>query len=80
MLNMQMMAGASFNTEGRVSKIKAETLILAGLGDRVVPCENAKLLYDKIAHSRLEIVEGGGHVFFMEESEATNKIIKEFLK
>lgn len=75
----QLMAGASFNAEERVNKIKAETLILAGSGDRVVPPENARLLHMRIANSRVEIIDGAGHLFFMEEPDITNKLIIDFL-
>lgn len=75
----QLMAGASFNAEERVVRINAETLILAGKGDRVVPWENTKLLQEKISNSHVEIIENAGHVFFMEESHKTNKLIIDFL-
>lgn len=75
----QLMAGASFNAEEKVNKIKAETLIMAGKKDRVVPYENTLLLNERIPNSRVEIIENGGHVFFMEESEISNKLIIDFL-
>ncbi|GGM42080.1 alpha/beta hydrolase [Paraliobacillus quinghaiensis] len=75
----QLMAGASFNGENWTSSIKAETLILAGKGDRVVPYQNAEMLNEKIISSRLEIIDKGGHVFFMEEPEKTNQLIVDFL-
>lgn len=76
----QLMAGASFNAEDRLCKIKAETLILAGKGDRVVPFENSKLLNQKIVNSKYEVIEGAGHVFLMEKPDITNKLIVEFLE
>lgn len=75
----QLMAGASFNAENRLDKIKSETLILAGRGDRVVPTENVSLLKEKITCSMAKIIENAGHVFFMEQPEETNKVIMEFL-
>lgn len=75
----QLMAGVSFNAEERVQQIKAETLILAGKGDRVVPYKNSELLASKLQNSRVELIENGGHVFFMEQTEATNRTIIEFL-
>jgi pimeloyl-ACP methyl ester carboxylesterase len=75
----QLYAGASFNSETRVHSIWAKTLILAGRGDRVVPCENARLLHEKIPNSREIIIEGTGHLFFMEKPEVTNRFIINFL-
>ncbi|QUI23641.1 alpha/beta hydrolase [Vallitalea pronyensis] len=77
--NRQLMASAGFNTEERLCKVKAETLILAGRGDRVVPWENSQLIQNKIPHSRCEVLEGAGHVFFMEQPALTNKLIVDFL-
>lgn len=76
----QLMAGASFDAEERVCRIKAETLIMAGSGDRVVPYENAKLLNGGITDSKIIIVEDSGHIFFMEKPEITNKHIIDFLR
>ncbi len=76
----QLMAGASFNSEDRLCKIKAETLILAGKGDRVVPWENSILLNEKIVNSKYEVIEGAGHIFFMERPDITNSLVIEFLK
>lgn len=75
----QLMAGASFDGENRLEKIKSETLILAGRGDRVVPSENASLLKEKISCSEVKIIENAGHVFFMEQPEITNRFITDFL-
>ncbi len=76
----QLMAGATFNREEDVSKIKSETLILAGRGDRVVPWENINLLNLKIPCSTTKVIENAGHVFFMERPEESNKIIIDFLQ
>lgn len=75
----QLYAGASFNSEARVHTIWAKTLILAGRGDRVVPCENARLLHEKIPNSKEIIIEGTGHLFLMEKPDVTNRLIINFL-
>lgn len=76
----QLLAGASFNSEERVNQIIADTLIMAGRGDRVVPYGNAQMLHEKIVHSRVEILEDAGHLFFMEKPVETNELIIDFLK
>ncbi|WP_353892739.1 alpha/beta fold hydrolase [Proteinivorax hydrogeniformans] len=75
----QLMAGASFNGEANTQKIKAETLIVAGEKDKVVPPENAHLLHERICSSKLEIIENGGHVFFMEQPDKSNEVFLNFL-
>lgn len=76
----QLMAGASFNIESRIHNVTAETLILSGDGDRVVPYRNSYMLQEKIPQSRVEIIKDGGHVFFMECPDETNVLIVDFLK
>ncbi|RSK28359.1 alpha/beta hydrolase [Bacillus sp. HMF5848] len=76
----QLFAGASFNAEDRVATITADTLVLAGKGDRVVPYKNSFLLQEKMPQSQVAIIEDGGHVFFMERPDETNSIIINFLK
>lgn len=75
----QLIAGASFDAADRVNQIKSETLIIAGKGDRVLPYENAFLLNEQIQNSRVEILEGSGHLLFMERPDVTNKLIVDFL-
>lgn len=75
----QLYAGASFNREDDVYSIVADTLVLAGQGDRVVPPENAQLLFEKIPQSKVSIIEESGHLFFMERPDVVNKQIIDFL-
>lgn len=75
----QMMAGALFNSEGRVNQIKAPTLIMAGSLDEVVPPANASLLADKISGSTVHVVEDTGHLFFMEKADEANRVLLDFL-
>jgi pimeloyl-ACP methyl ester carboxylesterase len=60
--------------------IQSPTLILTGDQDRLVPVDNAKLLRQRIPNSSLEIVNGGGHQFMIEQPDITNKIVVNFLK
>lgn len=76
----QLMAGVSFNAKDYLNKVKAETLIIAGKGDRVVPYENSKLLNEYISGSNRVIISNAGHLFFMEQPEITNRLIINFLK
>lgn len=75
----QAMAAMGFNAEDRVSQITAPTLIAHGEDDRVVPVENARRLAAKIPSSRLEIFPGGGHAFTIEQAEAFNRCVTDFL-
>jgi pimeloyl-ACP methyl ester carboxylesterase len=54
-------------------------LILFGEHDKVVPPGNAELMQAKIANSEVAIIPGTGHIFAIEDPQATADIIREFL-
>lgn len=72
-------AGANFDASDRVGAIDVPTLVLHGTADRVVPVENARLLAGKIPDSRLELVEGGPHLFMIENADEVTGILLDFL-
>jgi len=59
--------------------MQAETLILMGGDDRVVPAVNGHILNWAIPDSRLEIVDGGGHLFLLTHPERSLASIRAFL-
>jgi pimeloyl-ACP methyl ester carboxylesterase len=67
---------ASF--ENHLYRIKAPTLILFGQYDKVVPPENAALLAEKIAGSKVVILPQAGHFFPIEVPEAASQAVIEF--
>jgi len=75
----QAAAVQNFDVSDRLDGLRVPTLILHGTNDQVVPVENARLLEEKIADSRLELVEGGSHLFFIEDDEYVNERLLEFL-
>ena len=75
----QLTAATSFDFENRVNEIKNETLILTGDKDRVVPMQNSVNLAEKMPNARLEIIENGSHMFFIEKVDEFNRAVKKFL-
>lgn len=75
----QLESATAFDAERRVVNIQAETLVLTGDADVVVPPENSRNLARAIPNARLEIVEGGSHMFFIEEADKFNRIITDFM-
>lgn len=75
----QLQSAMTFNTEERVSEITAETLILSGDDDAVVPAQNSQNLAARLPNARLEILKDGGHMAFVERSGEFNRIVREFL-
>lgn len=65
--------------ENRLADIAAETLILFGAHDKVVPPDNAALLAAKIPHNTIHILPNAGHIFPIEAPEEANRAIVEFL-
>ncbi len=72
-------AGVNFDVSDRVGEIDIPTLVMHGTNDQVLPHENAKLIAEKLANGRLELFEGGSHLFFIEESDRANELIAEFI-
>lgn len=75
----QLAAAIAFCAEDRVGKIKAETLVLTGDRDAVVPAENSTNLADAIPNTTLGVIAGGGHMAFVENASEFNSRVKEFL-
>jgi len=65
--------------ENRLPKVQAETLILFGEYDKVVPPGNADLLAAKIPDSTIHFLPNAGHFFPMEIPEAANEAVIKFL-
>ncbi|WP_254762537.1 alpha/beta fold hydrolase [Natrinema marinum] len=76
----QATAVQNFDVSDRLDGLRVPTLILHGTNDRVVPVTNARLLEEKIADSRLELVDGGSHLFFIEDDDAVNEQLLAFLE
>jgi len=74
----QAMAIQRFNTYGRLSQIKAPTLVTSGSDDILVPPANAYLLADRIPGAILEILPGLGHGFFWQSPEVVINLLNEF--
>ena len=75
----QAQAAAGMGFEGVEGEIAAPTLILGGTADNVVDYRNAEVLAARLPGSRLELLEGAGHLFFWEQPGESVRIINEFL-
>ncbi|MCP9485362.1 MAG: alpha/beta hydrolase [Gaiellaceae bacterium MAG52_C11] len=75
----QAAAGAGFDAADRLGGLVAPTLVQHGDGDVVVDPRNAELLAELIPDARLEVYEGGGHLFFWQEPERFVRELEEFL-
>lgn len=76
----QALAGARFDMEHDIEDIFAPTLVIHGDEDRYVPLANAEALAGALPEARLEVIEGAGHLVFIEKSAQVNQKIIAFLK
>jgi len=63
----------------RLGEIQAPTLILTGDSDRIIPAASSSVIHAHIPGSRLEIVAGTGHLFFLERPDEALRLLDEFL-
>lgn len=64
----------------RLSELAADTLIIAGSEDKVIPPENTQILADRIPNAFTTYIQGGGHGFFFQFPERTAQEITTFLE
>jgi len=76
----QLKAGMAFDLEGSVGTIRTPTLVIHGDEDAVVPVDRGRELHAAIPGSRLEILPGAGHLFFIEEAERTASLVLGFVR
>lgn len=72
-------AVASFDVSDRLDEIDVPVSLMHGTGDRVLPVENTRVLHEHLPDSRLELVDGGPHLFFVEDSDVVNDHLLDFL-
>lgn len=73
----QMRAITAHDTSGRLPDLQALTLVVHGTLDQMIPVHNGYMIAGLIPDSRLEILEGIGHMFFLEEPERTAELVRE---
>jgi pimeloyl-ACP methyl ester carboxylesterase len=75
----QAMAGSNFDDSAAVGRIGAPTLVVHGAEDRLVPPSNGRALAEAIPGARLRILEGAGHLVFIERAAEVNREVLAFL-
>jgi 3-oxoadipate enol-lactonase len=75
----QAKAGSRFDASGEVERIGSPTLVIHGAEDRYVPPSNARALARAIPDARLSILDGAGHLVFIERAAEVNREVLKFL-
>ena len=73
-----MMACDQFDIMAELDKIRLPALILCGREDRLTPVKYSDYLNKKIAGSKMEIIEGAGHMVMLEAPGALSQAILKF--
>jgi pimeloyl-ACP methyl ester carboxylesterase len=60
--------------------VTTPTLLLAGSQDRAIPLWQQRQICDVLPDTRFEVLEGAGHVVYLERREAFFTILKAFLR
>jgi pimeloyl-ACP methyl ester carboxylesterase len=76
--SLEAMAGRP-DSLSLLPRISVPTLIVAGAEDKVMPMISAQALKSGIPGSRLAVIDEAGHMVNMEEPEAFNSELREFL-
>ena len=76
----QVRAGARFDVSRDVGRITSPTLVIHGTEDRYVPVANAVALAEAIPGAKLRVLEGAGHLIFIERYADVNREVVTFLK
>ena len=69
-----------FDIMDKVHQITAPTLVICGTEDDMTPVKYARYFADKIAGSKLVMLEGGTHLVFLEKPDEVNRAIEDFLR
>jgi 3-oxoadipate enol-lactonase len=73
----QMRAITLHDTSARLPELQLPTLVVHGTLDRMLPVQNGHMIARLIPDSRLEILEGIGHMYFLEEPERSAQLVRE---
>jgi pimeloyl-ACP methyl ester carboxylesterase len=77
--SQQLVAGARFDASRDVRRIFAPALVIHGSEDRYVPPSGGRALAEAIPNARLRLVEGAGHLVFVERAAEVNREVVDFL-
>jgi 3-oxoadipate enol-lactonase len=75
----QLDAITEWSSHQRLHHLTVQTLVLTGDRDALVLPENARILQERIAGSRLHVISGAGHIFWHSHVDETVSVVSDFL-
>jgi pimeloyl-ACP methyl ester carboxylesterase len=79
-LGHRMKALREHDTYDRLPKIGCPTLVITGKDDALISWENSRILAERIAGAKLQILAPAGHCFWLERPEESLAAIVHFLR
>jgi 3-oxoadipate enol-lactonase len=76
----QIKAIKEHDTWENLTHIQNPTLVIVGSEDALIPPENSMILSERIPDARLQVIEKVGHQLFIEEPDACNRAVLNFLR
>ncbi|MEX2237832.1 MAG: alpha/beta hydrolase [Dehalococcoidia bacterium] len=76
----QMAGIMAHYTSERLGELKVPVLIVTGTGDRLVSCENSKLILAAIPHAESIEYPGAGHLYWDEDPEEVTRAVVGFAR
>ena len=77
LIRLQIQAISQHDVSSRLGEIETPTLVVHGELDRILDAENGRLIASAIPGARLEVMEGIGHLFWLEEPERSAGLVRE---
>jgi poly(3-hydroxyalkanoate) depolymerase len=75
----QLYSIAGWTSMPWLCRLRQPTLVLAGDDDPIVPLINGRILARLIPDARLRVIQGGGHLFVLEDPAAVADRVSDFL-
>jgi pimeloyl-ACP methyl ester carboxylesterase len=69
-IQRRIAAIAKYDVSDAIRSIRTPTLVITGAQDILMPVENSRRIAERIPGARLVLIEGGAHIFFLEQPEA----------
>jgi pimeloyl-ACP methyl ester carboxylesterase len=73
----QVQACTAHDTSARLDRLTMPTLVVHGTADEMIPVANAPIIHRLIPGSRLEILDGIGHLFFWEQPQRSAELVRD---
>ena len=74
---LQLQAVGGHDTSARLPGLAVPTLVLHGTRDPVLPAANGELIARLVPAARLELLDGAGHLFWLEQPVRTAALLRE---